>query len=95
METPTPQCDALPLARAYTDVDRDEIGRIFGVGELLQDLWVALDLGRAICDLVRQLLGPHHDLLEVTAVDGDRQVRIVGQEALDVVQRGVAESRSG
>ena len=55
------------------------------------DLGVALGLGRAVFDLGAQALHPHHDGFQITAVDGDREVRIIGQEALDVGQGGVSQ----
>ena len=62
-----------------------------GGGELGQDGDVALDLRRAVLDLGFERLGAHHRLLEVRAVDGERQVGLRGQEAREVRERGVLE----
>lgn len=44
-----------------------------GAWELLEDLRVDLYLGRAVCDLVFQLLRGHHDHLEIAAIDRSPQ----------------------
>jgi hypothetical protein len=52
-----------------------------GRGELLQDACVTFHLGGAIRDLRLQRLGAHHRLFEISAIDRERQVRLVGQES--------------
>src|SRR5271157_195575 len=57
--------------------------------ELLQDICIAFKLRRPVRNLGFERFRPHHGLLQVGAVDRERQIGLLSLEALDVGERRV------